>query len=144
MQLQLFPEPYCICRLDADEPVPDWAIGTFVSVTRTPDELSIVCPDSVIPEAGLPAGAKSECGWRYLKAVGPFQFSEVGIVASLASPLAAAQVPIFVISTFDTDWLLIHRRFSTRQLRRSKQRSITSSDLDLESESSDKRLTDTQ
>lgn len=111
MQLQLLREPFCICRLDADDPVPDWAAGTFVSVTRTPDELSIVCPESALSETGLPPSAKSDPGWRCLKAVGPFQFSEVGIVASLASPLAAAGVPIFVISTFDTDWLLIQQPF---------------------------------
>jgi len=117
MQLQLLREPFCICRLETNEPVPDWATGAFVSVTRTPDELSIVCPESTLPEAGLPLSVKSEPGWRCLKTVGPFQFSEVGIVASLASPLAAAGVPIFVISTFDTDWLLIQQPFLETAIR---------------------------
>jgi hypothetical protein len=92
-----------ICRLDATSPVPDWAIeGNFFSVTRTGDELSVVCPEEAVPN-----DARSEGGWRAPKLDGPFEFSEVGVLASLAAPLAEARVGIFVVSTFDTDYVLV-------------------------------------
>ena len=92
-----------ICRLDATSMVPDWAVeGGFFSVTRTDDELSMVCPEEVVPDE-----ARSEGGWRALKLEGPFEFSEVGVLASVAAPLAEARVGIFVVSTFDTDYVLV-------------------------------------
>ena len=92
-----------VCRLDATSTVPDWAVeGGFFSVTRTDDELSMVCPEEVVPDE-----ARSEGGWRALKLEGPFEFSEVGVLASVAAPLAEARVGIFVVSTFDTDYVLV-------------------------------------
>ena len=92
-----------ICRLDATSMVPDWAVeGGFFSVTRTDDELSMVCPEEVVPDE-----ARSEGGWRMLKLEGPFEFSEVGVLASVAAPLAEAGVGIFAVSTFDTDYVLV-------------------------------------
>jgi len=92
-----------VCRLDPTSKVPDWAIaGGFFSVTRTGDELSVVCPEEVVPE-----GVRSEGGWRTLMLEGPFDFSEVGVIASVAAPMAEAEVGIFVISTFDTDYVLV-------------------------------------
>ena len=83
--------------------VPDWAVeGGFFSVTRTDDELSMVCPEEVVPDE-----ARSEEGWRALKLEGPFEFSEVGVLASVAAPLAEAGVRIFAVSTFDTDYVLV-------------------------------------
>ena len=94
-----------ICRLDATSPVPVWVIkGDFFSVTRTGDELSVVCPEEVAPD-----DARSEGGWRALKLEGPFEFSEVGVLASVAAPLAEAGVGIFVVSTFDTDYVLVKK-----------------------------------
>jgi len=74
----------------------------FLSITRTADELSIV---SLID--AVPAGAPAETGWRCLQVVGPLSFELTGVVASLSVPLAEARVPIFVVSTYDTDYLLI-------------------------------------
>ncbi len=92
-----------VCRLDPTTKVPDWAIsGGFFSVTRTYDELSVVCPDELVPE-----DVRSEGGWRALKLEGPFEFSEVGVLASVAAPLAEAEVGIFAVSTFDTDYVLV-------------------------------------
>jgi hypothetical protein len=71
-------------------------------VTRSDTELSVVCR-----EEDVPAGASAERGWRALEVAGPLDFSLTGIVASLVSPLADAAVPIFVLSTFDTDYLLV-------------------------------------
>jgi hypothetical protein len=82
----------------ADAAVP----ASFFSVTRTPDELSIVCVESQAPD-----DAKSERGWRVLQVIGPLEFSLTGILAAIAAPLAAAGVSIFAISTFDTDYVLV-------------------------------------
>jgi hypothetical protein len=111
MRLESVDEEFSICRLESDQPVPDWATGKFVSITRTPDELSVVCPSVRVPR-----DVKHESGWRCFHVVGPFQFSEVGVIASLVEPLAKADVPVFVISTFDTDWLLIQEPFLERAI----------------------------
>ncbi len=105
MELELSTTRSAICRLGADEPVPEWAAlvtSGLVSITRTPDELSIV-----VAEDAVPSEVRSEGGWRALSVLGPLPFSLTGVLASLATPLAAAEVPIFVVSTFDTDWLLL-------------------------------------
>lgn len=99
--------PYAIVRLAADAPVPDWATGgEFTSVTRTPDELSIVCPSRNFVQ-GVPAPNS----WQCLKLVGPFAFSETGILLSFIQPLSAAGIPIFAVSTYDTDYILIQDEF---------------------------------
>jgi len=103
LELSLLPERFAISRLAPSAPLPGWATqGTFYSVTRTYDELSIVAEESFIP-----AGTLSENGWRVLKVQGPFVLSEVGVLAALAAPLAAARVSLFVVSTFETDYLLV-------------------------------------
>jgi hypothetical protein len=90
-------------RLSADATLPPWATqGAFFSVTRTSDELSIACPARQVPPS-----VAAETGWRALKVAGPFALSEVGVLAALAAPLAKAGVSLFVISTFDTDYLLV-------------------------------------
>jgi hypothetical protein len=103
LELSLLPERFAISRLAPDSLLPSWATqGAFYSVTRTSDELSIVAKESSVP-----AGTLSETGWRVLKVQGPFELSEVGVLASLTSPLAAARISVFVVSTFDTDYLLV-------------------------------------
>jgi len=94
-----------IARLDPSAAVPEWASsGAFTSVSRTADELSIVCPEEAIP-----ATCRAERGWAALKLHGPFPFSEIGILASITTPLAAAKVSIFAVSTFDTDYVFVPR-----------------------------------
>jgi hypothetical protein len=103
MRLELLPATFAIVRLAAADAVPAWAAdGDLVSITRTADELSIVCE-----AARVPADAVWQPGWQCLKVQGPLDFSMIGILASLAAPLATAGVSIFVISTFDTDYLLV-------------------------------------
>jgi uncharacterized protein len=100
--LTVLGERLSICRLNAGEEIPAWATGgPFFSVTRTRDELSVVCPEDVVPESISRAR-----GWRALKLEGPFDLSIVGILASVASPLAEAGASIFAVSTFDTDYVL--------------------------------------
>jgi uncharacterized protein len=101
--LTVLGERLSICRLDAGEEVPAWATGaSFFSVTRTRDELSVVCPEDVVPE-----GISRERGWRAFRLEGTFDLSMVGVLASVASPLAEAGASIFVVSTFDTDYVLV-------------------------------------
>jgi hypothetical protein len=92
-----------VCRLPADAaspPVPEYA--SLYSVTRTAEELSIVCP-----VADAPLGAKVEGGWRALCVQGPLDFGLTGILAALTTPLAAKGVAVFAVSTYDTDYLLV-------------------------------------
>ena len=103
LTLTVLEERLSICRLDAGAEVPAWGTGApFFSLTRTEDELSIVCP-----EEDVPGGVSQERGWRALKLEGPFALSTVGVLSSLAAPLAEAGTSIFAISTFDTDYVLV-------------------------------------
>lgn len=93
-------------RLAADSHLPEWATdGEFSSATRTSDELSIVCPARRVPDAVV-----AERGWRVLKLNGVFALSEVGVLAALSASLAAAEISLFVISTFETDYLLVNEK----------------------------------
>jgi enamine deaminase RidA (YjgF/YER057c/UK114 family) len=114
MNVTVLPEPLAVCRLPATARVPSWALElheSFVSVTRTPDELSIVCPDEAVPP-----DVDAESGWRALKLPGPIPFEEVGVLAALATPLAAAGISIFAVSTYDTDYVLVRERDLERAL----------------------------
>ena len=104
LTLSVLPETLAVCRLGPGDPMPDWALATnsFLSLTRTSDELSVVCPESCVPD-----GIRCEGDWRALKIDGPLDFAETGILASLATPLADAGVSVFAVSTFDTDYLLV-------------------------------------
>ena len=82
--------------------MPAWVAGPFYNVTSTADEVSVVCESHLVPE-----GVNAERGWRILKVVGPFDFGVVGVMASLASPLAQAGVSLIALATFDTDYVLV-------------------------------------
>lgn len=102
-RLQIMPQRLAVARLDPAADLPAWLPRDgFLSITRTSDELSIV-----VDEQALPGRVTAETGWRMLKVLGPLDFSLVGVLASLANPLAAAGVSIFAISTYDTDYLLV-------------------------------------
>lgn len=104
-QLVLRPMPgtYAVCRLDARCAIPDWAGSSeFLCLTRTADELSIVCAQSVVP-----ANVQHEPGWRCFQLEGPIPFTEVGVLASLLQPLAQVKIGVFAISTYDTDYVLV-------------------------------------
>lgn len=104
--LVLLPERFAICRFAPDAPLPAWvfhADATVWSITRTPRELSVVCPEDDLP----PSVERAECGWRAFEVEGPIPFDETGVIATLTAPLAAAGVPVFVVSTHDTDLLLV-------------------------------------
>jgi hypothetical protein len=105
LTVHIQPGAYVVLRLPGNAPVPaglDDPNAGLVSVTRTKDELSVVCP----AELAVPA-EQVETGWRLLTAAGPFEFTLTGIMAALSGALAAAGVPLFALSTFDTDHLLV-------------------------------------
>jgi uncharacterized protein len=102
-ELTLLPERFAISQLAANAAIPEWATqGPFFSVSRTGDELSIVCELSRVP-----VGVQSQPGWRVFKVHGPFVLSEIGVLSALAAPLAEAKISLFAVSTFDTDYLLV-------------------------------------
>lgn len=94
---------YGICRLEKDQSIPDWSMkGGFFSITRTENELSLVCSEEVIPER-----VTCEKGWQMLKVEGPLDFALVGILSKISTLLANEGISIFAISTYDTDYILI-------------------------------------
>lgn len=105
---RLTDSPYAIVRFSADSAVPEWATrGEFTSITRTSEELSVVCPIE-----HLPADVHSPHRWTCLKLEGPFDFSLTGVLLSFIDPLSGNGVPIFAISTYDTDYVLIQEEWS--------------------------------
>ena len=107
LKFRLLPGPYAIVRLASNAPVPNWALkGDFTSVTRTLDELSIVCATE-----NLPADVQLPHHWICLKLEGPFPFSQTGVLLSFIEPLSSKGIPIFAISTYDTDYVLIQEEF---------------------------------
>ena len=103
LKFRQLPGLYAIVRLSPDSPVPDWATrGDFTSITRTPDELSIVCPAD-----NLPPDVHSPHRWICLKLEGPFPFEQTGVLLSFIEPLSRNDIPILAVSTYDTDYVLI-------------------------------------
>lgn len=111
LRLSKVPGTYAVCRLAPGASLPAWVRGAFTSVTRTPDELSIVCDDDAVP-----VDIKAERRWRALRIKGPIPFEMVGVAAALISPLAEARISIFLVSTFDTDYLLVKEDVFARAL----------------------------
>lgn len=114
LRYSLLPGLFAICKLPAHAPVPGWisSARAFCSVTRTQDELSIVCS-----EDSLPSGVSASVGWVCMQLAGPFAFSETGILSSFLEPLARHNIGIFALSTFDTDYVLIQQKFWTEASR---------------------------
>jgi hypothetical protein len=105
MHLEAVQIRLAVCRLDAGSAVPPWVDRSreFTSVTRTKDELSVVCAFDHVPE-----GVPMEGPWRAFRVKGPIVMTLIGVVAALANPLADAGISIFAISTFETDYILVH------------------------------------
>ena len=102
LSLHLLPERYAICRLPPDAPLPEPPAASLWSATRTADELSVV-----LPETARDPRWRAETGWRCFQVAGPIDFSLTGVLASLTAPLAEADLSLFAISTYDTDYLLV-------------------------------------
>lgn len=103
LTLQISDMNMAICRFASDSSLPGWVReDRFVSITRTPDELSLVCCEECVP-----ADVSAERGWRLIKLKGPLDLNLTGVLASLVTPLAGAGIPIFALSTYETDYLLV-------------------------------------
>lgn len=103
LRLFVLVEHLAVCRLSPDSVIPAGTTDAeFFSLTRTPEELSIVCPESLAP-----ADTVCERGWRALGLEGPLDFSLVGVLATITSSLAEAGVSVLAISTYDTDYVLV-------------------------------------
>lgn len=101
--LTLLPLRLAVCTLSPDAPIPVWAaVGDFFSITRTGDELSIICAESQVPDDVVHTP-----GWACLQAEGSFDFSVTGVLAALVPPLAEAGVPCLAVATYRTDYLLV-------------------------------------
>ena len=105
-------------RLPPSHPIPEWILSAassaasshFLSITKTNDELSLVCPESIVPTTDAATTSDLpliEKGWVSFKVQGPLDFAWTGILAGLAQPLAAQGISIFAISTYDTDYILV-------------------------------------
>lgn len=106
LTLSLLPKKLGICHFDKDSAIPQWATESeFFSITKTGDELSIICL-----QEDIPGGVLSEKDWRAFKVEGPLGFSLTGIVSSLATPLANANISILYVSTYETDYLFVEER----------------------------------
>ena len=113
IKFRILSQVYTIVRLAPGAPVPDWATnGDFTSITRTLDELSIVCPAENVPKE-IDSGPR----WICLKLQGPFSFSPTGVLLSFIQPLSNNGIPIFAISTYDTDYVFIQEQFTDRTLK---------------------------
>lgn len=106
MDLRVLSERLSVCRLPADSPWPTApADRSFYSVTRTGDEVSVVCAEDAVPVGD---DVRVEPDWRALEVAGPLDFAMIGVIAELTAPLADVDVSVFVVSTYDTDYLLVH------------------------------------
>lgn len=106
LTMKLLKEKYGVCRLDKAETIPLWAQNSsFFSITKTSDELSIVCAESDIP-----SDIQCEKDWRILKVEGPLDFSLIGILSSISTILAQKGISIFAVSTYDTDYILVKNK----------------------------------
>jgi len=112
LSLSLLPHTYAVCQFHPDKHIPYWALmGDFVSLTRTNEELSIACQEDNVPD-----DIEAERGWRCLQVQGAFDFSAAGVHASLAIPLAEADISVLAIATYATDYLLIKEKNVERAL----------------------------
>jgi hypothetical protein len=102
LRIAILPHRLAVCRLSAGAPLPSWIAGPFTSVTRTDEELSIVCDGGAVPH-----DVQAERGWRAVKVQGPIPFEVTGVAAALVAPLADAHISVFLLATYDTDYLLL-------------------------------------
>lgn len=105
MQLIQYRQAMTAVRLSADLPDPDWAVGLpFVSVSRSAEEVSVICPTSCVPE---PVPGPVEGPFAVVRVAGALPVSQIGVLVRLLKPLADAGIPVLTVSTFDTDWVLV-------------------------------------
>ncbi|PIR72980.1 MAG: ACT domain-containing protein [Candidatus Nealsonbacteria bacterium CG10_big_fil_rev_8_21_14_0_10_36_23] len=107
LMLSILPDKFGICHFDKNTPIPSWALEktNFTSITRTMDELSIT-----LPQEKIPGGVMVERDWRAFKLEGDLDLTSIGVIASLAKPLAEAKISIFDVSTYETNYILVEEK----------------------------------
>lgn len=101
--LEQFPEKLAVVRLGPGAEIPSWAeSSSLFSITATALETSVVCAMRSVPKKAKQAGPFTGFAVK-----GPLDFALTGVLATLLQPLAAAEISVFTISTFDTDWVLV-------------------------------------
>ena len=101
--LNLLPGRLAVCWLAPEAPFPDWARpGDLLALIQTRTEISVVCAERFVPPE-----VKAERGWRAIQAQGPLDFTMVGMLAAISTPLAQAGVSIYALSTYETDFVLV-------------------------------------
>jgi hypothetical protein len=106
LKLSLLPDLLAVCRLEPGQEIPAWSTaGDFSSVSRIREELSVICASNSVPE-----NVRASRGWRAIKIEGPLDLDLVGILVSVAVPLAHAGIGILPVGTFDTDYILVRDR----------------------------------
>jgi hypothetical protein len=114
LTLVLQDETLAVCRLTPRAELPTWALGDgFCSITRTHDELSIVCRD----DGRIPPEVKCEREWRLFRVAGTQAFTLTGVLNSVLQPLAEAGISIFAVSTFDTDYVMVKAEALSQAIR---------------------------
>jgi hypothetical protein len=104
--LSVFPGEYSILRFNSEDPLPGWILSAeFFSITRTPDELSIIT-DHVGP---VPENTRISKNWRMIRINGQLDLGLVGIIAGITAILKVKNIPVFILSTFDTDYILVNK-----------------------------------
>ena len=118
LSLKVVPGSFAVCRLPAGSEMPHWFHpGGFASVSWSDQELSLACDETLVPE-----GVQCEREWSCLMLQGPFPFHLTGVLLRVLQPLAAANLGIFAVSTFDTDYVLV----KTRSLEKARQALLAS------------------
>lgn len=112
LDLTILDGTYAVVRLSSQSEIPNWAYGgSFISITKTDDELSVVCNMESVPQNQV-----VELDWRIFKVMGPLDFSLTGILAGITQPLAGHGISIFAVSTYDTDYILVKNELLTNAI----------------------------
>jgi hypothetical protein len=113
MQLETLPQTFAVCRLSPEEAFPEWALASegILCLFRSTTELSVVCEQKLVPST-----VNKEGGWSALRVKGTLDFALTGVLARITAPLAKAEISLFAISSFDTDYVLVKQENHARAL----------------------------
>ncbi len=108
LELQILKDVYAVYRFGTDSDIPDWIYDSdFYSITKTKDELSIVCKQNDTIDKELAVNEN----WRTFKIHGPLDFSLIGIIAEISRILKESNISILTVSTYDTDYILVKSQY---------------------------------
>jgi len=104
LRLSILPRVFAVCSLPPGGAIPDFSdISSIISITKTSKEITVVCDENHIPDHCKKSGS-----FKCIKVEGSFDLNATGVLASIAEPLAQNKISIFVLSAYDTDYILVH------------------------------------